>query len=170
MSAALVGCGRRSEPSPAQSAPEGQPAQAEDDVPVARQVDSVMTLWRTAIQDRDADSVQSCDQIFRTYPARFTPALVASAKSDGDDRIRAFSTRVLGKLQDAALLPVFRDLLADSNQYVRGNAAWALGQLSASEAASDLQRLQNADPAPEVRKAAAEALARASAGRPRASR
>jgi hypothetical protein len=171
VSAAFVGCGRQSEPSPSQSAPPASPSPAAGDVTAAGQVDSVMTLWRTAIQDHDADSVQSCDQLFRNHPASFTPALIASARNDSNDRVRAFSTRVLGKRQDPALAPVFRELLADSSKYVRGNAAWALGQLPGAGAVSDLQGLQKTDPAPEVRKATTEAaLERASAGRPRAAR
>jgi hypothetical protein len=159
MCAALVGCGRQPDPSPQAPGPVEQP------VPATEQVDRVMTVWRTGILNRDPDSVDSCDQIFRGRPATFTPALVASAKNDADDRVRAFSARVLGKLRDPALLPVFRELLADRNQFVRGNAAWAMGQLPGPETITELQRLQRVDPTPHVQKAAAQALHSATAGR-----
>ena len=128
------------------------------EVPNEAQVTRVMELWRQGIQNRDQDIVLSCDQIFRERPAMFTEALLKSAQSDGEDRIRAFSTRVLGKFQNAALVPAFRRLLADHHAYVRSNAAWALGQLRSAEATPDLDRLRRTDPVGEVREAAAEAL------------
>lgn len=129
------------------------------EVPPEVQVANVMQLWRTAIQSRDAESVLSCDQIFREQPAIFTQALVTSARTDSEDRVRAFSTRVLGKFKDPALVPIFRELLADKSPFVRGNAAWALGLLRSHDATAELERLKRADPDGKVRQAATQALA-----------
>jgi hypothetical protein len=126
--AALIGCGQKSDPAPAAPAP----APVEPIKVTAEQVDNVMRLWRTAILNRDPEGVQTCDLAFMERPAEFLPALVNSARTDGDERVRAFSTRVLGKLRNHDLTPVFRELAEDRQQHVRANAVWALEQLSAA--------------------------------------
>jgi HEAT repeats len=147
---------------PAQASPPEQSAQ--------QQVERVMAMWRTAIQARDSDTVLACDGAFLGQPHTFLPALVESAQRDPDDRVRAFSTRVLGKLGDPSLTEVLRKLLADTNPYTRHNAAWALGQMAGivgSEGPAmspavlrDLERVRREDRADFVRQAAAAALAK----------
>ena len=68
--------------------------------------------------------------------------------------MRAFSTRVLGKMKNVALVEDFQRLLADKSPFVRQNAAWALGELAtrpggreAAEAALDELRQAQDDPA-----------------------
>ena len=129
-------------------------------MPAENRVKTVMTLWRQSIIVRDPDSVLACDRMFTDEPAVFGPALVESANSDGEERIRAFSTRVLGKFTDPALAPVFLHLLEDASPFVRGNAAWALGQLSPDLGTAALERVRQQDRAESVRQSAAEALAR----------
>jgi HEAT repeat protein len=127
-----------------------------------------MTAWRGAIAHRDPDVVTKLDTTFREQPDQYTGALVESARSDGDERVRAFSTRVLGKLGRGELAPVFSALLADASPYVRLNAAWALGELSAAGKAppatratvASLKRLRRGDPDGDVRSAAQDALER----------
>jgi hypothetical protein len=135
-------------------------------VPVEKQADDLMAAWRGAILAHDADTVLLCDRTFLGDPRTFTPALVESARRDGDDRVRAFSTRVLGKLTDATLIDVFRTLLEDRSPYVRENAAWGLGQLEAraQSAAADLEKVRKRDRAGDVRRAAEEALQRVRGG------
>jgi HEAT repeat protein len=56
--------------------------------------------------------------------------------------------------------------MGDGSEYVRGNAAWAIGELAdkpggreaAADALGDLHRLQESDPSPDVRRAAEAAL------------
>lgn len=131
-------------------------------VPVEQQVDTLMASWRTAILARDADTVMMCDRAFLGEPRTFTSALLESARHDADERVRAFSTRVLGKFEDAALIDDFRKLLDDGSAFVRENAAWGLGQLEAraTSAASDLEKLRKHDKADGVRRAADQALQR----------
>lgn len=125
-----------------------------------------MDSWRNAIINKDADTVVSLDQAFLADPARFRDALIESAKSDAEPRVRAFSTRVLGKFSDPNLAPVFAGLLADRSPYVRGNGAWALGELGANSAGRSaarpsmetLRRLQADDTSSDVRAAAAAAV------------
>jgi hypothetical protein len=132
----------------------------------APNVTGAMTAWRGAILHHDADTVVSLDRAFLGDPRTFTPALVESAKGDGNERVRAFSTRVLGKLRDAALVETFAALLDDGSPYVRQNAAWALGELGRQESGraaarrttEELRRLGRRDKAPDVRVAANEAL------------
>lgn len=134
--------------------------------PIDEQVATVMAAWRTAIVGRDTETVLTCDRTFVTDARTFTPALVQSAQSDGDERVRAFSTRVLGKFADPALIEVFRKLLADGSPFVRENAAWSLGELRdrASGVTGDLEKVRKGDQVEAVRRAATEALHRVRGG------
>jgi HEAT repeat protein len=129
---------------------------------IAKEVEGAMGRWRTAIFMKDAASVVALDLTFRQMPDRYTAALAASAESDENERVRAFSTRVLGKLKNAAEAPLYRRLLADKSPFVRQNAAWALGELgpAAAPAGAALQKAGARDPANDVRAAAKAALAK----------
>jgi hypothetical protein len=127
-----------------------------------QQVASVMAAWRAAILAHDPETVMTCNNTFLGEPRDFTPALVESAQHDENERVRAFSTRVLGKLNDPQLIGTFRKLLGDESAFVRQNAAWGLGQLDtrAYGAAGDLEKVKVRDKIEDVRRAAAEALQR----------
>ena len=127
---------------------------------IARDVDGLMGRWRTAILVKDASTVVALDLTFRQQPERFGPALEKSAEADENERVRAFSTRVLGKQKNAELAPLYRRLLSDKSPYVRQNAAWALGELgaAAAPALAELQQASTKDPANDVRAAARDAL------------
>jgi HEAT repeat protein len=135
---------------------------------VAEDVQKSLAAWRQAILVKDAETVQRLDRGFAGSPDRYRAALEISAKSETDERVRAFSTRVLGKQRNAALAPLFEALLADRSPYVRQNAAWALGELAAQEdgrvaarhAVAELRHARAKDPASDVRTAAKGALAR----------
>jgi hypothetical protein len=123
-------------------------------------IDRLMEAWRGAILAHDADTVLMCDRAFLGEPQVFQPALIKSAQTDGDQRVRAFSTRVLGKFVDPALIEIFRKQLDDASPFVRENAAWGLGELAipAGIAAADLAKIMKHDKADAVRRAASEAL------------
>jgi HEAT repeat protein len=133
---------------------------------VERDVDATMARWRTAVLVKDAQAVVALDQVFRQLPDRFADALAGSAETDGNERVRAFSTRVLGKLRRPELAPLYGRLLADRSVFVRQNAAWALGELggvqdgraAAAGALAELRQVGARDPANEVRLAARDAL------------
>jgi HEAT repeat protein len=135
---------------------------------IEAQVKTSLAAWRNAVIDRNADAVLALDRTFLSAPDRYRTALEASARTDADERVRAFSTRVLGKQRSAALAPLFEALLADKSPFVRQNAAWALGELAghddgreaARHAAAELRHARAKDPAPDVRTAAKGALAR----------
>ncbi len=135
-------------------------AVAESPEAIAAQVDGVMARWRNAIMVKDAATVIALDMTFRQAPERFTPALAKSAETDANERVRAFSTRVLGKLKNADEAPLYKRLLVDKSPYVRQNAAWALGELgtAGTPAVAELQRASRSDPANDVRAAAKAAL------------
>ena len=132
----------------------------------ARQLDDAMDAWRHAILDKNADTVLALDRAFAILPGRYGPQLVILAETDPDERVRAFSTRVLGKLKNTELVSIFQHLAADRSPFVRQNAAWGLGELAAlpngktaaMEAYDDLRRLEEGDPATDVRAAATNAL------------
>jgi HEAT repeat protein len=144
------------------TAPGAQPVAAPSEPSAGDQMATVMAAWRAAIIAHDPDTVLACDRIFVSDGRAFTPALVKSAQSDSNERVRAFSTRVLGKLGDVALIELFRTQLADRSPFVRENAAWSLGELEtrAGGVARDLERLKERDQAEAVRRAAAGALLR----------
>jgi hypothetical protein len=129
-------------------------------------VTALMSTWRDSVIHRDADTVLKLDGIFRAEPARYASALSKSATSDPDAHVRAFSTRMLGKLVRPDSADVFAQLLSDQNAYVRQNAAWALGelaraangQLAGTAAPAALRRARQRDPNGDVRSAARGAL------------
>lgn len=123
-----------------------------------------MADWHTAIVNKDAETVERVDRIFAAESSLFLPALMISAESDREERVRAFSTRVLGKLRSPQSVVVIRKLLADRNEYVRSNAAWALGELDDRDAVIRLRDLQKRDPAPVVRDSAAASLRKLAGG------
>jgi|SRR6187551_508690 len=135
---------------------------------IEAQVAASMSSWRAAILARNADTVVALDAAFRASPGRYSVALRKLASGDADERVRAFSTRVLGKLRDPALAAVFEESLADKSPFVRQNAAWALGELTAVDegrtaarrALVELRQARSRDPAPDVRSAAKSALAK----------
>jgi len=135
---------------------------------VAKEVAAVLSSWRNAILEKDADTVVRLDLTFLEEPEHYAAALVDSARTDSNERVRAFSTRELGKFARADLADLFGQLLADPSPYVRQNAAWALGELArapegrvaAESALAVLRRVNKRDPAGDVRSAARGALDR----------
>ena len=86
----------------------------------------------------------------------FVTALIENAQSDPEERVRSFSTRVLGKLRRPESVEALRHLLKDGSQFVRFNAAWALGELNDRDSAPALLRLERRDPSPMVRQSAGQ--------------
>ncbi len=123
-----------------------------------------MKQWRDAIINRDADMVQTLDRAFAADPPPFISALMSSAQNDPEERVRSFSTRVLGKLRLPGTVDLMRKLLTDRSEYVRFNAAWALGELSDREVAPRLRRLRERDPSPDVRRSARDSLRKIEGG------
>ncbi len=134
--------------------------------PPNREDEAIMDRWRQAILEKRTETILDLDQDFALEAARFGPLLEVSAGTDPDDRVRAFSTRVLGKYKNVAAANVFDRLLSDKSEFVRQNAAWALGELAAQPAgrqaaersAGQLRQLQESDSSSDVRKAAAATL------------
>ena len=103
---------------------------------------------------------------FREQPDRYLAALLENAQTDSNERVRAFSTRTLGKLRRPELAPRFRTLLTDTSAYVRQNAAWAIGELGGAPGGreavrstlAELRRARSRDADVSVRSAAKSAL------------
>lgn len=131
-------------PSPSVAAPE----------PTSEQLASLMKSWHAAIVTKNAETVETLDREFAARPELFVGALMENAQGDPEERVRSFSTRVLGKLRRPESVEVLRRLLKDGSQYVRFNAAWALGELNDRESAPSLLRLERHDPSPMVRQSA----------------
>jgi HEAT repeat protein len=135
---------------------------------IAADVETAVGSWRNAILAKDPETVIVLDRQFTAKPERYAAALRKVAAGDAEERVRAFSTRVLGKLKDPACAGLYEQLLSDKSPFVRQNAAWALGELAAAEdgrtaarrAVAELRQARSRDPAPDVRAAARGALAR----------
>jgi HEAT repeat protein len=131
-----------------------------------KRAEAAVASWRNAILVRNANAVVKLDAAFLEAPAMYLDALKSSAASDENERVRAFSTRELGKFRRLDLAPTFEQLLNDKSPFVRKNAAWSLGELSggadgraaARRATPELRRLVKRDPADDVRVAARAAL------------
>ena len=144
------------------------PAVPETPESIEAEVAKSVGAWRAAILARNAETVVALDGAFGASPGRYGVALRKLATGDADERVRAFSTRVLGKRRDPELAGVFEELLADKSPFVRQNAAWALGELAAVDdgraaarrAVAELRHARSRDPAPDVRSAAKSALAK----------
>ncbi len=127
---------------------------------VAQNVEASMMRWRVAILNKDAQAVIGLDMDFKQRPDRYRAALEKSAETDENERVRAFSTRVIGKMRNPEEATLLKRLLADASPYVRQNAAWALGELrgAGAIAVAELRRARARDAAPAVRSAAKDAL------------
>ena len=144
------------------------PSAPESKERIAAEVTTSLAAWRQAILIKNAEGVVALDRAFLASPDRYRAALAESATGESDERVRAFSTRELGKYKNPALAELFERQLADKSPFVRQNAAWALGELAAQDdgreaarqAATKLRQARTADPAPGVRSAAKIALAR----------
>lgn len=128
--------------------------------PSEARVAESMRAWRLAILNKSAEQVEALDQAFANHQSAFTAALMESAGSDPEARVRAFSTRVLGKLRAPESRTLMHRLLGDGSAYVRFNAAWAIGELADRDAMAELQRLAERDGSQMVRQAAHASLRR----------
>jgi hypothetical protein len=147
---------------------DGPVATAPDPLAAEKQVEELMGTWRNAILNKDADTVIAIDGAFANQPKKYQAVLMKSAETDENERVRAFSTRVLGKRVDPECAPLFIRLLADKSPYVRMNAAWGLGELAntpagrpvAKPALRALHRIEKQDSSPDTRTAASLAAKR----------
>jgi len=119
-------------------------------------VASRIKSWHAAIVTKNAETVETLDREFAARPEMFVTALIENAQSDPEERVRSFSTRVLGKLRRPESVEALRHLLKDGSQFVRFNAAWALGELNDRDSAPALLRLERRDPSPMVRQSAGQ--------------
>jgi HEAT repeat protein len=139
------------DPSPSARSPSVTAAE-----PTSEQVASVIKSWHAAIVTKNAETVETLDREFAARPGEFVAALIDNAQSDSEERVRSFSTRVLGKLRRPESVEALRQLCKDSSQYVRFNAVWALGELNDRDAVATLRRLERHDPSSMVRQSAGE--------------
>lgn len=153
---------REAEPVPVQAIREAGPVAAVPrDPPPERQVENVMDAWRSAILHREGPRVLEAERILRAQPALYRPRLMKLADADPEPQVRAFSTRVLGKMKAPECGELLVRLLrTDGDRNVRENAAWSLGEVRAPGAAEALDLARKADGDEKVRAAAAAALER----------
>lgn len=145
-----------------ESASAAAPSAPESADEAAKRATAAIAAWRNGVLLRDADKVVEIERTFSDAPGMYVEGLKSAAASDGDERVRAFATRELGKFKRGDLAPTFERLLDDKNAYVRKNAAWGLGELGASaealHAEAQLRSIARRDPEESVRLAARTAL------------
>lgn len=120
--------------------------------------DQVAEHWRDSIVHFNPEAVDQARAEIDALGPDALPVLRRLAVEDPEERVRAYSVRVLGQMQ-AAEGPFLRDLLNDTSEHVRANAAWALGRIGFADAAEDLRRLEREDVSELVRREAGTALA-----------
>lgn len=106
-------------PSPSRPGPE-RPAPAAGLTPVGAR-------WRVAILESKRHEVLALVAELRRQPTGRDDLLLLAA--DGEERVRAYAMRELGRRRDAALASVFSAALTDPSSPVRENARWALDEL-----------------------------------------
>lgn len=132
---------------------------AEVDKAGRKRTEPIFDQWRSAILMKNAERVLACDQAFDGDRGRLHDGLAELAEKDSEERVRSFSTRVLGRFAMARDVDLFTRLLEnDPSPYVRQNAAWALGLQGKGAPVDALRRVSEGDPDKEVRDAAAKAL------------
>jgi HEAT repeat protein len=110
--------------------------------------------------DPDADVRCAAFETLHALALREAVPAALSALGDGDQRVRAAATLLLGDLGGSELGDMIRPRATDAEPLVRAAAARALGLVRATRAEPDFSRLLG-DPVPAVRAAAAEGVAEA---------
>ncbi|MEW6026723.1 MAG: HEAT repeat domain-containing protein [Planctomycetota bacterium] len=151
---------RDSEPEGAAAGEPKGPFPIDESVPEKeRRAGRLFNLWRKAILTRNITQINQLETQVKGYGDNAIPFLRKLAKEDGNERVRAFSVRVLGRMNIPDLSTLFVELLRDDQSpFVRENSCWALGRLGNPEAIEILQKTADADQSTQVRKAATEAI------------
>ena len=142
-----------------------------------RQIGRLFNIWRRSVLTKNISQINQLDSQIKGCGDEAIPFLSKLAKEDGNERVRAFSVRILGRMNNAELssatpsvnpsthgsagqlLPLFMELLKnDTSAFVRENSCWSLGRLGNSESLDILQKAADSDPSEPVRKAAAQAI------------
>lgn len=144
------------------------PFPVDDAVPAEeRQIGRLFNIWRKAVLTRNISQINQLDSQIKGCGSEAIPFLTKLAKEDGNERIRAFAVRILGRMNIAALSSLFTELLRDdTSAFVRENSCWALGRLGNTDrfgtlttsALEILQKVADNDVSEPVRKAASEAI------------
>lgn len=163
------------------------PFPVDDTVPAKeRQIGRLFNIWRKAVLTKNITQINQLDSQIKGCGDEAIPFLTKLAKEDTNERVRAFSVRVLGRMNVAELssaLPsvnpstywsagqlssLFMELLKnDASAFVRENCCWALGRLGNTDSFGTLttstleilQKVADNDASAQVRKVASEAIA-----------
>ena len=124
-----------------------------------RQVGRLFNIWRRAVLTRNISQINQLDSQIKACGDETIPFLTKLAREDGNERIRAFAVRILGRQNKADLAPLFTELLQnDTSAFVRENSCWSLGRLGNTSALEILQKAADSDASAPVRQAAAQAI------------
>lgn len=124
-----------------------------------RQIGRLFNIWRKAVLTRNIAQINQLDSQIKGCGDEAIPFLTKLAKEDGNERVRAFATRVLGRMNLSDLSSLFMELLRnDTSAFVRENSCWALGRLGNTESLETLQKVADSDASEPVRQVAAEAI------------
>ena len=124
-----------------------------------RQTGRLFNIWRRAVLTRNISQINQLDSQIKACGDDAIPFLTKLAKEDANERIRAFATRILGRMNNKELSALFIELLKnDTSAFVRENSCWSLGRLGNTESLDILQKTADSDASAPVRQAATEAI------------
>ncbi|HLD35926.1 MAG TPA: HEAT repeat domain-containing protein [Planctomycetota bacterium] len=124
-----------------------------------RQIGRLFNIWRQSVLTRNITQINQLDSQIKGCGNEAIPFLTKLAKEDRNERVRAFATRILGRMNLSDLFSLFVELLKnDTSAFVRENSCWSLSRLGNIEALEILQKVADSDSSAQVRKAASEAI------------
>jgi hypothetical protein len=124
-----------------------------------RQTGRLFNIWRRSVLTKNISQINQLDSQIKACGDDAIPFLTKLAKEDGNERVRAFATRILGRMNNKELSALFTELLKnDTSAFVRENSCWALGRLGNTSALEILQKVADNDSSEPVRKAATQAI------------
>jgi hypothetical protein len=124
-----------------------------------RQLGQLINTWRQAIITKNIQQIKQLDLSIKSYGNEAIPFLRKLVLEGENERVRAFSTRVLGRMCQIDLADLFVELLEkDHGHFVRENAAWALGRLNDRNFVEILQKVAETDTSERVRQSALESI------------
>ena len=111
-----------------------------------RQIGRLFNIWRQSILTKNISQINQLDSQIKACGDEAIPFLTKLAKEDRNERVRAFATRILGRMNLSDLFSLFVELLKnDTSAFVRENSCWSLSRLGNIEALEILQKVADSE-------------------------
>lgn len=123
--------------------------------PVEVTSDVLLERWKTAVRTRDQKSVVDLQAVFLAHENDYREPLMRASRVDGDPRVRAFCTALLGRMKQPPPELFFMEKAGDAHEYPKRSALEALEKLGTKACLPTVDPLASSDPVEAVRAAAA---------------